>query len=314
MPSALRNLDQIYMMGIGQGPVAPRPQRTRGQEYADMLGAASIPMSAIPIAGDITGLAADAAMYSAYPEERTMGNYAMSALGVLPLVPGAAALRAARGATSPLEGAMDMSTDARMQRADEGRFLPETVYHGTRQDIPEFDVSQQVKYRKTDAPPGAFTFSSSPRVAGSYTGQSRSRAGAANIIPAKLRMQNPFVIDAANHGWSQLPVPHSALNDVDPINYPKSQNFDRDGNERIAASGKYDGVIMRNLWDSGNLKTKEVSDIYTVFDPSNIRSVNAAFDPAMRGSANLLAGAAGATIGLSALRNIQREDEQSQID
>lgn len=102
--SALRNLNQIYMMGIGQGPVAPRPERTRGQEYADMLGAASIPMSAIPIAGDITGLAADAAMYSAYPEERTMGNYAMSALGVLPLVPGAAALRAARDAPTVIPG------------------------------------------------------------------------------------------------------------------------------------------------------------------------------------------------------------------
>lgn len=114
--SALRNLNQIYMMGIGQGPVAPRPQRTRGQEYADMLGAASIPMSALPIAGDITGLAADAAMYSAYPEERTMGNYAMSALGVLPLVPGAAALRAARGTASPLEGVVDAPQQAVMQR------------------------------------------------------------------------------------------------------------------------------------------------------------------------------------------------------
>jgi hypothetical protein len=81
-----------------------------------MLGAASIPMSAIPIAGDITGLAADAAMYSAYPEERTMGNYAMSALGVLPLVPGAAALRAARGTASPLEGVVDAPQEAVMQR------------------------------------------------------------------------------------------------------------------------------------------------------------------------------------------------------
>jgi hypothetical protein len=53
-------------------------------------------MSAVPIAGDLTGLAADAAMYAAYPEERTMGNYAMSALGVLPFVPGVSALRALR--------------------------------------------------------------------------------------------------------------------------------------------------------------------------------------------------------------------------
>jgi hypothetical protein len=46
-----------------------------------------------------------------------------------------------------------------------------------------------------------------------------------------------------------------------------------------------------------------------IFDPANIRSTNAAFDPSKRGSANLMAGAAGATIGLSALRNIQREEE-----
>jgi hypothetical protein len=98
---ALRYLDQMYMMGIGQGPAAPRPQRTRGQEYADMLGAASLPLSGVPIAGDIAGFAADAAMYAAYPEERTMGNYAMSALGGLPLIPGAAALRAAR--SDPIE-------------------------------------------------------------------------------------------------------------------------------------------------------------------------------------------------------------------
>lgn len=47
-----------------------------------------------------------------------------------------------------------------------------------------------------------------------------------------------------------------------------------------------------------------------IFDPANIRSTNAAFDPAKRGSSNLMAGAAGATIGLSALRNIQRDEER----
>jgi len=85
-------------MGIGQGPAPERVPKTRGQTTADILGAASLPMSAVPIAGDITGLAADAAMYAAYPEERTMGNYAMSALGALPLVPGVAAVRALKDA------------------------------------------------------------------------------------------------------------------------------------------------------------------------------------------------------------------------
>jgi len=99
--SALRAIDQAYMMGIGQGPAPARVPRTRDQTAADILGAASLPMSAVPIAGDITGLAADAAMYAAYPEERTMGNYAMSAAGVLPFVPGVSALRALRDAPAP---------------------------------------------------------------------------------------------------------------------------------------------------------------------------------------------------------------------
>ena len=118
--SALRYLDQMYMMGIGQGPTAPRPQRTRGQEYADMLGAASLPLSGVPIAGDIAGFAADAAMYAAYPEERTMGNYAMSALGILPIVPSAAALRSARSAptVSPGEIGFDPRFDPRVKEQE----------------------------------------------------------------------------------------------------------------------------------------------------------------------------------------------------
>ena len=96
--SALRALDQSYLMGIGQEPAPARVPKTRGQTAADMLGAAAIGTTPIPIVGDITGMAADAAMYAAYPEERTMGNYAMSALGVLPLVPGVSALRAMKNA------------------------------------------------------------------------------------------------------------------------------------------------------------------------------------------------------------------------
>jgi hypothetical protein len=51
-----------------------------------------------------------------------------------------------------------------------------------------------------------------------------------------------------------------------------------------------------------------------IFDPSNIRSVNAAFDPAMRGSANLLATAAGGTISLSALRQLMPQEEERPIE
>jgi hypothetical protein len=47
------------------------------------------------VLGDIAGLAADARMYQMNPEERTMGNYALSALGVLPFVPSVSAVKTA---------------------------------------------------------------------------------------------------------------------------------------------------------------------------------------------------------------------------
>jgi hypothetical protein len=279
-------------------------------------------MSAVPIAGDLTGLAADAAMYAAYPEQRTWGNYAMSALGVLPLVPGVAAVRAARGANA-LEGTLDMSTPARMQRAAEQRYTP-TVYHGTRSDIQEFSVQDQVRNRKSDAPPGVYAFSSSPDTAASYTTSSRSKSGAPNIIPARLRLENPLVIDAKGNPWSQIELSNDFMSKIDPRRYPAAQNKLPDGsgmdrmlmfstNDLAAiarSSGNYDGLVIQNVYDPGSLKSKAIADTYMVFDPANIRSVNAAFDPAKRGSANLMAGAAGGAIGLSALRGIQRDEER----
>lgn len=90
---------------IGMEPyVRQAPTKTAGQAMADMLGGLAIPTSVMPGVGDVTGLAADAAMYANYPEERTLGNAAWTLAGLLPLVPGAAAMRAGKEAA---EGAAD---------------------------------------------------------------------------------------------------------------------------------------------------------------------------------------------------------------
>ena len=157
--SALRALDQSYLMGIGQGPAPARVPRTRGQTAADMLGALSIGTTPIPIVGDITGMAADAAMYAAYPEERTMGNYAMSAAGILPLVPGVSALRAMKNAPdvspSPLEGTLDMSQAARVWSQ-----TPNQVKEGEKViQIPLKDI----EHGEADAPGGTLSWPDAPR-------------------------------------------------------------------------------------------------------------------------------------------------------
>jgi hypothetical protein len=319
-PSALRALDQAYLMGIGQGPAPARVPKTRGQTTADILGAASLPMSAVPIAGDITGLAADAAMYAAYPEERTMGNYAMSAAGVLPFVPGVAAVRAARGA-SPLEGTLDMSQAARMQTeyelahevaqrnaalpveqgglglppnntaldraAEQGFDTSRPLYHSTNASFDAFKIPDGgfLKFGK-----GVYT-APNAKYSDRYIRENRDiEAGykeGANVMPLYARGKI-----ASEKDW-EAARQEMMSEGVEPAGYdPQQKEIQR----RLKEKG-FDGLNM-----FGN----EI----IVFDPKNIRSVNAAFDPTKRGSSNLLAGAAGATIGLSALRNIQRDEER----
>lgn len=57
---------------------------------------------------------------------------------------------------------------------------------------------------------------------------------------------------------------------------------------REARECGFDAVLIRNVQDTGHYSQHEEGDIMVVFDPSNIRSVNAAFDPAYSASGNLM--------------------------
>lgn len=327
--SALRALDQAYMMGMGQGPAPVRVPKTRGQTTADVLGAASIPMSAVPIAGDITGILADAAMYAAYPEERTFGNYALSALGALPLIPGAAAVRAARGA-SPLEGTLDMSTAARMQRAVEQVYTPD-LYHGTAADVSEFNPLQfgGSVTKARSAKLGTWLVDN-PTVAGGYARLAAEDVPVQRLLDQSMRAERLGNSDEAERlnrlaenlelggelrgGGGQNIMPLRARGNFLERDAEGATMSDLDDSqltdwaEEAKAKG-FDGLKINNFSDNADYGQYIPATHYLIFDPANIRSTNAAFDPAKRGSANLMAGAAGATIGLSALRNIQRDEE-----
>jgi hypothetical protein len=80
--------------------------------------------------------------------------------------------------------------------------------------------------------------------------------------------------------------------------------------------GKHGGVVFKNAYDNLNNIRFDApdlmvpsTDIAAVFNPKDIRSVNAAFDPRFKDSANLLAGAAPA-FGLKDLLNY-KEDEKN---
>lgn len=187
--SALRNLQRERMnerrARIGMEPFVPQaPTKTAGQAMADMLGGMSIPLSAVPVAGDIAGLAADAAMYATRPEERTFGNAAMTLAGLLPFVPGASA---ARMAGNVAEGALDMSQAARMQRAQEMGFDTSNVFfHGSGED---FDFFDPLKMGKTDEGwfGKGFYFSPDPNVANQY-----AAGRSPNVQQVFLKASNPY--------------------------------------------------------------------------------------------------------------------------
>ena len=95
-----------------------------------------------------------------------------------------------------------------------------------------------------------------------------------NIMPAKLQLENPLEFDfEGDHYRGQ--TYHELL-------------------QKAKAEG-HDGAIFRNTYDGADM-----TDIYVVFDPSQIRSRYAMFDPEKSASRDILAGAAPVVLPLGA--------------
>ncbi len=102
-----------------------------------------------------------------------------------------------------------------------------------------------------------------------------------NVTPVYLRTENPRVHDYEGKEYRN-------------VTYSKQLT--------AAKRGKRDSVILQNTYDPATIragdKSNKKTDVASVFDPSQIRSVFAAFDPAKRSSGNILAGVAGAAVGI----------------
>lgn len=212
-----------------------------------------------------------------------------TALGMVPVI-GDAASRAIR------EG-LDMSQAARMQRAQEQGFDTEQVYyHGTSSDFDSFRPSKTGEFGP------AVYLTTSPREASSYSKTNTQGANAGqNVIPVMIRANNLFDANEKDF-WSVF----KSATDSEAI-------------EKAKAAG-YSGIRFRrpvSYWDDSLKKvvdTGEMQDHIALFDPANIRSINAAFDPAKRGSSNLMAGVGGVLAGGSALRALLPQEQERQPD
>lgn len=117
------------------------------------------------------------------------------------------------------------------------------------------------------------------------------------VYPVHVRHGRQMVIDAEGALWKN-------------INGTRVQEL-----AKKAKEDGYDSLVVKNVRDAGNARQASqglLSDTTIVFDSKNIRSVNAAFDPAMSDSANLLA-ANGRNSSLPYLTG-QAQEEPEPID
>lgn len=143
--------------------------------------------------------------------------------------------------------------------------------------------------------------------------------GAPTVYPLYSAVQNPWNADTGKVKRKDLPPERRAeLEDrmlgqgKNPKGkWPMSDEYMRYimgndwMNETLQAMG-YDGIVHKG----GGIVGDVPHNVTIAFDPSDVRSVNAAFDPAQRTSPGLLAGGAAAAVGLGALSEPEDELER----
>jgi len=258
-----------------------------------VLDKAAVGTMFVPVVGDVTGLAADIDMYVTDPESRTFLNGVFTAAGVLPLIPAASQMKKAADA-------LDMGQEARMARAREMGFDVNTpMYRGTTATN-EISASHSFEAGK-----GVFT-TDNPDVAEIFR------------YPREWgEVQTEFYDDVAGEYVDIEPGDMQELfvNKGRTISPPDPQRFTDDTAYQInfinkAKNSGYDSITIPNV-NEGVGEWVEQGTTVVVLDPSNIRSVNAAFDPAKKDSANLLAEIAGAGVLTGAVAANRNKDDDS---
>jgi hypothetical protein len=228
-----------------------------------------------------------------------MGNYGMTLAGVLPFVPGAAAVRSAQAIEEAAKRGLDMSQgvsqavqNENLARFMEGSFTPQRLYHATPADFEVFkpggndmSLSGRAIFLTDDA-------SNQPAAhnVGGYKGHYNEGT---NVMPLYANISKPLIV--TNENLRELKQKYG---DGFPLLIPRESAYD------IMDDG-YDGVITRDIFNGQSPAE------YVVFDSTQLKSAIGnigTYDPV---NPNIMAGVAGATVGLSALRNINNDEQPS---
>jgi hypothetical protein len=204
------------------------------------------------------------------------------------------------GKAKPYKESLPMDEASRMQRAQEMGFdTSRTVYHGA-PDIRGMDegfVSKSESLQREgygnkeyQDPNRAFFFADDISTAKTYADDRRAfdyQNADPGVIAAHLRMDNPMVIDWGGKPWRGT----------------------QDAIQQARENG-HDGIVINNVIDAYQGKGKPTT-VRVVFNPEQIRKTDAAFDPAKKDSANLLAGLAALGVGTAAVKSQQEKERRN---
>jgi hypothetical protein len=236
---------------------------------------ASIRQAMEPAAGFLPGIGDAIGAKDAVRDFRA-GNYGSAALAAASTLPVVGAVGdAARAAKKVSDLPMDQAS--RMARAKDMGFTRD-VFHGS--NVPaQFDEMRPSRIGEFG--PAVYT-STSANEAGTYAmnhGLNARESAAPHVLPLKARLKAPIEVASADEFWNKYG--HLGKSDDDVINALKSQG--------------HDGIVIRRpvqVWDEKAkraVNTGEMQEHVNVFDPKNLRSRFAKFDPAQSESSNLLA-------------------------
>ena len=326
-------VDWIPTVGEGVGASDAYTDFNRGNYGQAAIGGAATMLGVVPVAGDaaakVVRTAGKAVRAAGAAEELAKRGIDMSQAARMQTESELAHEVAQRNAALPVEqGGLGLPpNNTAMDRAKAMGF-DTPAYHGTNQDISAFDLSKAGTQMKKDWGDAAYLTpsqsnaeyyaieaarSNNPELQAAYkkydalASQPKQVINGAPQYPpgtndalAAFRLAGKNA-DASPSGANVMPLlvdssrAHKHMvggGQTDPYLFL---------NERMAERGK----DMAMIYDNPD-KLSEIA----VYDPSKVRSRFAAFDPFERNSSNIMAGVAGTALGLSALRNINKDSEQ----
>jgi hypothetical protein len=227
--------------------------------------------------------------------------------------------RAALDSVQPKANPTDEAS--RMARAREMGFdVDAPMYHGTPDSRGIYErgfSTPKERYLDKDLG-GPYFFTDNPRVARSYADDSRAgdfQNATPEVIKAYVKNNDPLIIDGRNAQFREIDLgdlraslTKDQLKQFDEMRPNLYQYIDADkeiistdGLAVVAKALGKDGILIKNVKDS-YAGDGPISNVLAIFDPKDIRSTSAAFDPAKADSADILAsqglGAYGVAMGL----------------